>query len=169
MSGTRFILWSAGVLLAAACANPTRTAPDAAQRSNALRGIDFQPQVAVLESFPIQLAGSVQITNRRETAVALTFPSECVALLRVYERQGTRNAPVWDQRGIPTCETESITLHLTPGGTASVRVPTATAYEILGDSLPDGSYRLTVYLQPNGNVIEAEAGLVDLAVRREGG
>ncbi|HUP00646.1 MAG TPA: hypothetical protein VM737_03880 [Gemmatimonadota bacterium] len=157
----------AGVLLWTGCANMPHTAPDT--NPGALRGIDFQSEIAILESFPVQLAGTVQITNRRETAVSLTFPDDCVALLRIYDREGARNAPVWDQRGSPACEPKPLTVALAPGGTAAVRVPTVSAYEILSDNLPDGSYRVTVYLQPNGNVIEAEAGSVDLAIPREGG
>lgn len=158
----------AGIVVTAlaACANATSTAPGAVHGIGALRGIDFLPDVAVMESFPVQLAGTVRITNRREAGATLTFPHSCMALLRVYDRQGARNAPVWDQRTVTPCEADPVALDLPPGGTAAVRVPTVSAYEILGDSLADGTYRVTLYLQPNGKVVEAEAGSVDLAVPR---
>jgi hypothetical protein len=158
------------IAVAMACANSTRTAPDAAiHGADGLRGIDFAPDLLIMESFPVQLAGTVRITNRRERGVSLTFPNDCIVLLRIYDRQGARNAPVWDQRGAPACHPETARLDVPSGGTVAVRIPTVSAYEILGDGLPDGTYRATLYLQPNGQVIEAEAGAVDLAVPRQGG
>ena len=38
-----------------------------------------------------------------------------------------------------------------------------SAATILGDSLPDGEYRITAYMRP-GQVVELEAGMADLAV-----
>lgn len=160
------LLIGIAVTSVAACANAASTAPGAIHGSGALRGIDFLPEMAVMESFPVQLAGTVRITNRRESGATLSFPNSCVALLRVYDRLGGRNAPVWDQRTVTPCEVDPVALDLPPGGTAAVRVPTVSAYEILGDSLADGAYRVTLYLQPNGNVVEAEAGSIDLAVPR---
>jgi hypothetical protein len=47
-----------------------------------------------------------------------------------------------------------------PGGSVS-------AYEILAGGLPDGDYRITVYLRPvEAEVIELEAGTTDLAIPR---
>lgn len=169
VSRLRAFLLLGVIAFAAACANSANTAPESIHGVDGLRGIDFVPELLVMESFPVQLAGTVRITNRRERGVNLTFPNDCIALLRVYDRQGTRNAPVWDQRGAPACHRETVTLDVPPGGTVAVRVASVSAYEILGDSLPDGSYRATLYLQPNGQVVEAEAGSVDLAVPRQGG
>lgn len=165
--GSRWFFLGALPVAIAACANATSTAPDTVQGTDGLRGIDFHPEILVMESFPVQLAGSVQITNRRERGVRLTFPDDCVALLRAYDHDGTRNAPVWDQRGLPACDADpSFSLNIPAGGTVAVRVPTVSAYDILGDDLPDGTYRLTVHLEPNGQVVEAEAGAVDLAIPR---
>ena len=156
-----------GFALALGCAGATRSSdiiPPAG-----LRGIDFEPDVALLESFPVQLGGSVAVTNRRDLPVRLTFPRSCAARLRVYEEQGSRVAPVWDQAGTGACGVVPLTLDLAPGESRDLRLPIVSAREILGDSLPDGEYRVTVYLEPDGHVIEVEAGRIDLAVSRDSG
>ena len=38
-----------------------------------------------------------------------------------------------------------------------------SAATILGDSLPNGNYRITVYLRP-GEIVELDVGTADLAV-----
>ena len=45
--------------------------------------------------------------------------------------------------------------------------PTASAYEILGAELPDGEYRIAVYLRPiEAAEVEVVAGTTDLAIPR---
>lgn len=164
MHGTAFHALAAAGLLAA-CAGATTAGRE--EGSPPLRGIDFVADVAVLESFPVRLAGTVRITNRRATPVRLMFPDTCVAMLRVYDGDDSRSAPVWDQRHTTSCDGDAATLEIEPGGTTEVRVPTVSAAAILGDSLPDGTYRFTAYLRPEGGrVVEVEAGIAELAAPR---
>lgn len=153
-----------GIGLALGCAGAT--GPPRSIAPGGLRGIDFEPDLTVRNEFPVQLSGVIEVTNRRRTPVVLTFPRGCAARLRVYEEQGSRVAPVWDQRGAGSCAPGPLTLDLAPGASSALELPAVNAHDILGDSLPAGEYRLTIYLEPDGQVIEVEAGRVDLAVSR---
>ena len=59
-----------------------------------------------------------------------------------------------------------VPVELAPGATREVPTPTASAYDILGEDLPDGKYRITIYLRPDGAVVEIDAGTTDLAIPR---
>lgn len=150
--------WLALPVLVSACAASTGGAPDAS-----LRGIDFLAEVA--PSSP-GLSARVTIANRRAEPVVLAFPDGCLALLRAYEGESDRLAPVWDQRDAVACDPASASIELAPGERREVPVPPVDADQILGDTLPDGTYRLTAYLRPEGRVVEVEAGTVELAVSR---
>lgn len=148
------------VVLAACAGTPEPTAE--ARGAAPVRGVDFAAETAVLESFPVQLAGRVRITNLRDEPVRLSFPDRCVAMLRIYPADGGRTVPVWDQRRAVDCEPAETTVDLPPGEVTDVPAPTVGAGEILGDSLPAGTYRVTAYLRPGGRVVEIDAGTVEL-------
>ncbi len=127
--------------------------------------IEYRGEVAVMESFPVQLAGTVTMTNRGSDAATVVFPDGCVALLRAY-RPG-EEAPVWDQANEMACTMALVPVHLAPGASKETRTPTASAYDILGDGHPDGEYRITIYLRPiEGEEVEIDAGTTQLAVPR---
>lgn len=127
-------------------------------------GIEYTGEVLVMESFPVQLSGRVTIANRSGEVRTVTFPDGCVALLRAY-RPG-ESEPVWDQSGGQACTMALVPLELAPGATQEVPTPTASGYDILGEDLPDGEYRITIYLRPDGEVVEIDAGTTDLAIPR---
>ena len=54
---------------------------------------------------------------------------------------------------------------LAPGETKTLETRSDAA-AILGDSLPDGRYRLEAYLRGGGGEVTIEAGFADLAVAR---
>ena len=126
-------------------------------------GIEYRATTAVLESFPVQLHTTVDITNRSGSAVGHVFPDGCVVLLRAF--QGTSQVPSWDQQGIVGCTQALIEVNLTSGGSRRFQVRT-DARAILGDSLPNGRYRLEAYLRPSGKLVRVDAGAADLAVPR---
>ncbi len=158
------------ILLACTGANaPTSDAGPPGSRSPQGRGvlqdgIEYTGDVLVMESFPVQLSGRVTIANRSQETRTVTFPDGCVALLRAY-RPGERQ-PVWDQSGEQACTMALVPVELEPGATQEVSTPTASGYDILGDHLPDGEYRITIYLRPDGEVVEIDAGTTDLAIPR---
>ncbi|MGH7550397.1 MAG: hypothetical protein ACREK3_06520 [Gemmatimonadota bacterium] len=170
--------WSAGSLGSAAlvaivaCSGSNPPTSDGQPPGNGLRqgnavvhdGIEYRADVAVMESFPVQLAGNVGITNLSGEARTVTFPAGCVALLRAYRPGGAD--PVWDQALEVVCTMALVPMELPPGATHEVRTPTVRAHEILDEELPDGEYRITVYLRPNGGVVEIDAGTTDLAIPR---
>ena len=127
-------------------------------------GIEYTGEVLVMESFPVQLSGRVTIANRSAESRTVTFPDGCVALLRAY-RPG-ESEPVWDQAGEQACTMALVPVELAPGATQEVPTPIASGYDILGEDLPDGEYRITIYLRPDGGVVEIDAGTTDLAIPR---
>lgn len=128
-------------------------------------GIEYRAEVLVMESFPVQLSGRAIMMNRSAQSRTVTFADGCVVLMRAYSPQG--GAPVWDQAEGIACTMALVSVDLGPGEERVLPTGSVSAYEILGTDLPDGSYRITVYLRPvEAEVIELEAGTADLAIPR---
>lgn len=155
----RFAIVVALLLTGCATAPPTEENP----ARTPLRGIDFEGD-RVPASGPWAFEGSVTLTNRRTDAATLTFPDPCLALIRVYEVDRTRQAPVWDQASSVACDGEPVVVELSPGESRSMPIQAVSGTGILGDSLPEGRYRITAYVRPDGRVIEVELGEADLSV-----
>ncbi len=119
----------------------------------------------IAESFPVQLGITVEIENESTTPQSVTFPDGCVVLMRAYpsgpEPVGTDK--VWDMSQTVACTLALVEVELAPGETEQFNTGLVSAASILGDSLPNGEYRITAYLRP-GQVVELEAGVADLAV-----
>lgn len=172
MTGTRSAWRSLPVALLLACTGANAPTSDGgppgrgSPRGGAVLqdGIEYTGEVLVMESFPVQLSGRVTIANRSQETRTATFPDGCVALLRAY-RPGERE-PVWDQSGEQACTMALVPVELAPGATQQIATPTASGYDILGEDLPDGEYRITIYLRPDGGVVEIDAGTTDLAIPR---
>lgn len=125
-------------------------------------GVEYSATLQVMESFPVQLAGTVTITNRTDEPKTVTFPDGCVALLRAY--QGDTLA--WDQAEDVACTMALVPIKLGPGESEEVRTPTSSAADVLADEWPDGEYPIAVYLRPDGEEVEIDGGTADLAVPR---
>lgn len=129
-------------------------------------GIEYEADVRVMESFPVQLAATVTVANRGNEERTVTFSDGCLALLRVYRPDG--GAAVWDQSGELACTQALVPVTLAPGESRELQVPTVSAYEILGDALPDGTYRIVAYVRvvddDGVDTIEIDAGTTQLAV-----
>lgn len=127
-------------------------------------GVEYTAILRVMESFPVQIAADVTVTNHRDDAVRIVFPDGCIALLRAYGDDG--DDPVWDQSRDFACTLALVAVDLEPGASTSYTTPTSSARDILGDDLPDGAYRITTYLRPDGGTVEIDTGSVDLAIPR---
>lgn len=150
------------LLLSAQACDSNATGPDS-RFVRTEQGLEYTTWTEILESYPIQLRTNVRIRNMTSSAVDLVFPDGCVVLVRAYGQNG--NTPAWDQQNNTGCTEALVPLHLEPGDTA--RYVSATgARAILGDSLPDGFYRLEAYLRPNTGLVTLEAGTVALSVPR---
>jgi hypothetical protein len=157
---------SAWPLLAlAACSSETApTQPDDLARLRVLQGVEYAADTRVMESFPVQLATAVTVTNRTGSPVTLTFPDGCVVTLRAYS--GDRQ--VWDQRILILCHAARVEVTLPPGGSRTFETRTDAA-QVLGGTLPDGRYRIEAVLHPSGETVRLDAGVVDLAIHRTAG
>ncbi|MFN2420118.1 MAG: hypothetical protein ABR527_01870 [Gemmatimonadota bacterium] len=144
------------VLLGCVRSTPPETEPTAP----ALRGLDFDADLDRVERSPLRLEAVVTITNRRSTPVTLTFPIACLGLIRAYE--GGSSAPVWEQLSGEGCPRQPLPLALEPDDEREIRIREMSAGEVLGQNLPEGTYRFTVLLEPDGHVLEIEAGEAEL-------
>lgn len=130
-------------------------------------GIEYDAEVAVLESFPVQLSGRVTLRNRVDERRTLTFADGCLALMRAYRAGG--GGPVWDQAAETGCTMALVPIDLARGEERVLTTGVVSARDVLGEDLPDGSYRLAVYLRlVDEGVVEVEipVGTVDLAIPR---
>lgn len=176
---TRFATLALSALLIACAGNPANPSNGNGDGNGALPppvgdpprsgavvqdGVEYTADVRVMESFPVQLAGTMTLTNRSTETRELSFPDGCVALLRAYHPG--ESAPIWDQAHEMGCTMAIVPLTLAPGESQEYQTPTSSAADILGDDHPDGEYRITVYVRPQGGVVEVEGGTVDLAIPR---
>ncbi|MCI0436083.1 MAG: hypothetical protein L0271_20940 [Gemmatimonadetes bacterium] len=143
----------AGAVACADATGPVRT----------VNGLEYRAWTDILESYPIQLHVHVEIRNRRLRTTTVEFPDGCVVLVRAF-REGVETA-AWDQAQIVGCTDAIVTVQLRPGESRRFESRTG-AGEILGDSLPDGYYRIEACLRPRSGPIRLDAGLAPLSVPR---
>lgn len=150
------------VLLVTGCqSSSSPVQPDDLAPLHVAEGIRYEADTRVMESFPVQLATAVTITNTTDAAVTLQFPDGCVVTLRAY-RDGEQ---VWDQRTLILCARGIVEAVLEPGESTVFETRTDAA-AVLSAGLPDGEYSLEAVLQPGGDTIRLDAGTVDLTVPR---
>lgn len=157
---SRAPLLSLALVAALACAGAPPPSLSEGPPPARLRGLDFSARLDADRATPTRLAGEVRVANRGATPETLVFADGCPVRLRVYEARGERMAPVWE--GPRDCTVEPVALAIAAGDAATLPIPTADAAEILQAELPDGTYRVTVWLAPESRVIEIEAGEVEL-------
>lgn len=144
--------------------SPAPGTPAAAGDTVRVGDLRFTASTAVLESFPVQLRTTVEVVNTGTTAATLEFPSGCTVLLRAYRSRADAE-PAWDQALAVMC-TMAIQIVTLQAGERASYATAADAREILGDSLPDGTYHLRAWMSFNGTSIEVPAGSVQLAIPR---
>lgn len=156
------------VFLAASCASEsgssTGTDPDRSTGPAGLADLEIAADIVVMESFPVQLRGSLTASNPTEETVSFEVGG-CPVFLRAY--RSANGGPVWDQANGAVCTMILRTVTIEPGEAEVFRTGTVGAAEILGDDLPDGTYRTAVYLAlPPGGQHEFGTGDVQLAIPR---
>jgi hypothetical protein len=123
-------------------------------------GLRLEAEVAVVDSVPAQLRGSLEVTNPTDQATSFDVGG-CPIFLRVYDSTGTK---VWDQGDGAICTMILRTVTLGPRETERFQTAEADAAEILGENLASGTYRAAVYLAlVDGGQPEASASEVELA------
>ena len=163
--------WSWAVVCGALLASGTFAACE-----DSVMGPDLQSQLlvggvtysvtsfAIAESFPVQIGVTVELRNGSGSPQSVTFPDGCVLLMRAYD---SRDNLAWDFGHLVDCTQSLVEVDLSPGEIREFQTGLISAYTILGESLPDGQYRIAVYLRPDGQTVELDAGMADLAVPRD--
>lgn len=152
-----------GMLLAAATLAACEVSVNGLDlRDRLIDGVTYRVKsFAIAESFPVQIGVTLEIANESTTSQSVTFPDGCVVLMRAYVAGDTE--PAWDMGRVVACTLALIQVDLAPGESKEFQTGLVSAQTILGDSLPNGEYRITVYLRP-GQIVELDAGVADLAV-----
>ena len=157
------------LLALAACSNaeedPTNAPP--ANPSQTEGDVEYSAETLIMESFPVQLRAIVTARNTSAAPVELHFPYPCVAHLQVHDDSTRAGEPVWSQERFIGCIAVIFDDTIAAGDTAQYTAPHTDAAEILGDSLPDGRYWLSVNLNPAGERLVLPAGVADLGIPRD--
>ena len=128
-----------------------------------ISALALEADVAVMESFPVQLRGTLTVRNPTDRTIQFDVGG-CPVFLRVYDAAG---AIAWDQGDGAICTMILRTVTLAPGASETFQTGTSSAADILGEDLPDGTYGVGVYLAlVEGGQPEASAGEVELAIPR---
>jgi hypothetical protein len=123
-------------------------------------GLRLEAEVAVIDSVPFPLRGSLEVTNPTDRPTSIDVGG-CPAFLRLYD---ATEAEVWDQGDGAICTMILRTVTLEPGVAERFQTAEADVVLILGEDHPDGTYSAAVYLAlVDGGEPEASAGDVELA------
>lgn len=166
MLRSRYLLLSlfSAMALGAACrlaSEATGSNPRLVDGAVIVGGVTFRAETAVLESFPVQLRVRVIASNESAAPVRFTTGG-CRVLLRAYRTPGHGGAPAWSQEHGAICIMDLELVRLQPGQSREYTTR-ASARQILGDSLPNGRYRLEAAFYKDGALVPLDAGEVDLA------
>ena len=103
-----------------------------------------------------RLVGTVTLTNPTAVPLAVRFPDTCVVLLRLYTLDASRLVvDAHSKRCLPF----PVDLTLAPGESRTFET-NVLFFFVLGNSLPEGRYRATLYLRPEGGgELEIAVGL----------
>ena len=128
-------------------------------------GFEARGDLAIMESFPVQLAGSMTFRNESDDTLTLRTGT-CWPLLRAY--RPAEDEPVWDQSEEGACNLFAVREdEVAPGAEVRFESPVVSAADVLDDDLPDGAYEMTIYFHPlESDEIEIGLGAVDLAIPR---
>ena len=124
--------------------------------------IEYRAETLFMESFPVQVATNVEITNQTGAPATITFPDGCLVLLRVY-RDAERTKLAYDMARDYGCTMALVPVTIGAGQSKKISAPTSSAASILGDSLPNGTYYFSALIRPNGQRLELRAGSGELA------
>ena len=103
-----------------------------------------------------RLVGRMTLTNPTAVPVALRFPDTCVVLLRLYRLADEQR--VVDAHS-KRCQPLPLDVTLGPGESRTFET-NVTFFFVLGVEIPEGRYRATLYLRPDGSdEIEVGVGL----------
>ena len=109
-----------------------------------------------------QVQGILTIQNSSGEDVVLSFPSGCRAHLAAHVDAGRTAAPAWSSERIVVCAFVPGSETIPASGELELATPIANEAMILGDSLPDETYFMTIILDSNEGRVQVPAGSVHL-------
>ena len=124
--------------------------------------IEYRAETLIMESFPVQLRANVHITNLRSAPVTVTFRDGCLVYLRVY-RDAARTSLAYDSERVEGCTDALVPISVGAGQSKTVSARTISAADILGDSLPNGTYYFSAVVRPETHRLTLHAGSAELA------
>lgn len=158
-------LWTsvlaAGAVLASCAPAEPGAAPGNSQEGREADGMRYRAETQILESHPVQLHTTATVTNTTNAQREVEFPDGCTVLIRAYPDAERAGEPAWDQQRAVACTMAIQIVRFEPGESREYRA-SATATEILGDSLPEGRYHFAALLRPDGQRVEVPAGEAEL-------
>lgn len=157
--------WVGLLGLMVACGNKEPAGPrlpDGGSQTVIQNNIEYRGETLSLESFPVQIATNVRLTNPGSAPASLTFPDGCVVMLLVF-RDAARSELAFDSRKVYGCTAALVPVTLAPGASKTFSGPTISAATILGDSLPNGTYYFSALIRPEGTALKLAAGSAALA------
>lgn len=140
-----------GTLLLGACSSgqdPVDVGEPAS--SQVVGSMEFSAETRVMESFPVQIQPVLTLKNTGSSPAEVAFPDGCVVLLQVHRTAARTGTPVWDQQNAAGCTMALVEVDLAAGESRQLQGPTVSAADILGDSIPAGTYHLSVLARPLG-------------------
>ena len=157
-----FIL-AAAIAACGPTGDPNEPAPNSGGSQTLIQdNMHYRAETLLLESFPVQVATNVEITNPASAPVTVTFPDGCLVMLRVY-RDAERTRLAWDMARGFGCTGALVPVTVPGGESKIISAPTVSAATILGDSLPNGRYYFSAMTRPGGVPLLLRAGSADLA------
>lgn len=138
-------------------------------------GVRYSAQASVESAEPFRVLATISATNVSRTSRLIEY-GHCAARLLAYKDTARSGSPVWDQRRVVAnpdtgnafvCLLYLRRVQLAPNQTFEPDEfkTVAEGRDILGDSLPEGRYYLTVLLEVNWDTLKIAAGDV-LVTRR---
>jgi hypothetical protein len=116
---------------------------------------DLEFEAVLVQPAWDRLVGRVTLTNPSASPVTVRFPDTCVVLLRLYASDESLAIDAHSKRCLPF----PVELTLAPGESHTYET-NVLFFFVLGNSLPEGRYRATLYLRPEGG------GELEIAVGR---
>lgn len=153
----------AAAVAAACAADPGEPGPrDGDAHTIVESNIEYRAETLIMESFPVQLRANVHITNLRSAPVTVTFRDGCLVYLRVY-RDAARTSLAYDSERVEGCTDALVPISVGAGQSKTVSARTISAADILGDSLPNGTYYFSAVVRPETHRLTLHAGSAELA------
>ena len=143
------------LIVAWSCSDPATPTASRIERE----GLRYVTELTI--AGPDLLAGVTTVANTGRVARTIRFPDRCVALFRLYFPDGRL---AWDQfDGEKRCQEPAVEIALAPGAAHVVEPAANASMALFGNGLPSGSYRVAVYLRPEGEpLVEIPLGTFEL-------